>query len=53
MIFKQAIALGWDCPRASHHVLFRQWKEETLVFSLQTLGRIMRMPEQSITLSPV
>lgn len=46
MIFKQAIALGWDCPRAHILVLFRQWKEETLVFSLQTLGRIMRMPEQ-------
>ena len=46
MIFKQAIALGWDCPRAHIIVLFRQWKEETLVFSLQTLGRIMRMPEQ-------
>ena len=46
MIFKQAIALGWDCPRAHVLVLFRQWKEETLVFSLQTLGRIMRMPEQ-------
>ncbi|MBU4338158.1 DEAD/DEAH box helicase family protein [Patescibacteria group bacterium] len=46
MIFKQAIALGWDCPRAHIMVLFRQWKEETLVFSLQTLGRIMRMPEQ-------
>src|SRR3989338_4003020 len=45
MIFKQAIALGWDCPRAHILVLFRQWKEETLVFSLQTLGRIMRMPE--------
>lgn len=46
MIFKQAVALGWDCPRAHILVLFRQWKEETLVFSLQTLGRIMRMPEQ-------
>lgn len=46
MLFKQAIALGWDCPRAQILVLFRQWKEETLIFSLQTLGRIMRMPEQ-------
>lgn len=45
MLFKQAIALGWDCPRAHIMVLFRQWKEETLVFSLQTLGRVMRMPE--------
>lgn len=43
MIFKQAIALGWDCPRASILVLFRDW--QSIVFSIQTLGRIMRMPE--------
>jgi len=46
MIFKQAIALGWDCPRATILVLFRQWHEENITFSIQTLGRIMRMPEQ-------
>lgn len=46
MIFKQAIALGWDCPRAAILVLFRQWREENITFSIQTLGRIMRMPEQ-------
>lgn len=46
MIFKQAIALGWDCPRAAIIVLFRQWREENITFSIQTLGRIMRMPEQ-------
>lgn len=45
LIFKQAIALGWDCPRAAILVLFRQWKEVTMTFSIQTLGRIMRMPE--------
>ena len=43
MIFKQAIALGWDCPRASILVLFRDWR--SIVFSIQTIGRIMRMPE--------
>ncbi len=43
MIFKQAIALGWDCPRAHILVLFRNWRDNT--FSVQTLGRIMRMPE--------
>jgi type III restriction enzyme len=43
MIFKQAIALGWDCPRASILVLFRDWK--SITFSIQTLGRILRMPE--------
>lgn len=46
MIFKQAIAIGWDCPRAAILVLFRQWHEENITFSIQTLGRIMRMPEQ-------
>ena len=43
LIFKQAIALGWDCPRAQILVLFRQWHSP--VFSIQTVGRIMRMPE--------
>lgn len=43
MFFKQAIALGWDCPRASILVLFRDHK--SLSFSVQTVGRIMRMPE--------
>ena len=43
MVFKQAIALGWDCPRASILVLFRNWR--SIVFSIQTVGRIMRMPE--------
>lgn len=43
LIFKQAIALGWDCPRAQVLVLFRDWK--SLTFSVQTVGRIMRMPE--------
>ncbi len=46
MIFKQAISLGWDCPRATILVLFRQWREENITFSIQTLGRIMRMSEQ-------
>jgi len=43
LIFKQGIALGWDCPRAQILVLFREWK--SLTFSIQTIGRIMRMPE--------
>ncbi len=44
LLFKQAIALGWDCPRASILVIFRELKQET--FAVQTLGRILRMPEQ-------
>lgn len=43
LIFKQAIALGWDCPRAQILVLFREWSSP--VFSIQTIGRIMRVPE--------
>jgi len=43
LIFKQAIALGWDCPRASILVIFRESKSFT--FTIQTIGRIMRMPE--------
>ncbi len=46
MIFKQAIALGWDCPRAQILVLFRDHK--SLTFSIQTVGRIMRMPEPDL-----
>lgn len=43
MIFKTAPSLGWDCPRAQILVLFREWK--SIRFSIQTVGRIMRMPE--------
>jgi len=43
LIFKQAIALGWDCPRAQILVIFRESKSFT--FTIQTIGRIMRMPE--------
>lgn len=46
LIFKEAIALGWDCPRASILFLQREWKQERYSFNIQTLGRIMRMPEQ-------
>jgi len=43
LVFKQAIALGWDCPRAQILVIFRESKSFT--FTIQTVGRIMRMPE--------
>ena len=44
LIFKQAIDTGWDCPRAHVLVKFREVKSET--FEIQTVGRILRMPEQ-------
>jgi type III restriction enzyme len=43
LIFKQAIATGWDCPRAQILVMFREIK--SITFEIQTVGRIMRMPE--------
>ena len=43
LIFKQAIATGWDCPRASVLVMLRDIKSVT--FEIQTVGRILRMPE--------
>lgn len=43
LLFKQAVATGWDCPRAHVLVQFRETKSNT--FAIQTLGRIMRMPE--------
>lgn len=43
LLFKQAIALGWDCPRAAILVIFRELRSFT--FTIQTIGRIMRMPE--------
>ena len=44
LIFKQAIATGWDCPRAQILVMFREIGSVT--FEIQTVGRILRMPEQ-------
>lgn len=44
LVFKQAIDTGWDCPRAHILVKFRESHSET--FEIQTVGRILRMPEQ-------
>ena len=43
LIFKQAIALGWDCPRAHILAIFRDIK--SFAFEVQTIGRICRFPE--------
>lgn len=50
LLFKQAIALGWDCPRAAVLLIFR--KLESFTFTVQTVGRIMRMPEQKFYTEP-
>lgn len=44
LIFKQAIDTGWDCPRA--HILVKFRETHSVVFEIQTVGRILRMPEQ-------
>lgn len=43
LIFKQAASTGWDCPRASILVMFREIGNP--IFKTQVLGRIRRMPE--------
>jgi type III restriction enzyme len=51
LLFKQAIALGWDCPRAAVLLIFREIKQEH--FGIQTVGRILRMPEQKHYPNPI
>lgn len=43
VVMKQAVATGWDCPRAQILVKLRENMDET--FEIQTIGRIRRMPE--------
>jgi type III restriction enzyme len=43
LIFKEAVAVGWDCPRAQVLVMLRAIR--SLTFEIQTVGRILRMPE--------
>ena len=44
LLFKQAIATGWDCPRAKILVKLREGGNER--FNVQTVGRVRRMPER-------
>ena len=43
LLMKQAISTGWDCPRAKVLVKLREGMSED--FTIQTIGRIRRMPE--------
>jgi type III restriction enzyme len=43
LIFKEAVAIGWDCPRAQVLVMLRAIR--SLTFEIQTVGRILRTPE--------
>ncbi len=51
LIFKQAIAMGWDCPRAAVLLIYRKLSSES--FTIQTVGRIMRMPQQRFYNDPI
>lgn len=44
LLMKQAINVGWDCPRAKILVKLRENGNDTFV--VQTVGRIRRMPER-------
>ncbi|MCM1222456.1 MAG: DEAD/DEAH box helicase family protein, partial [Lachnospiraceae bacterium] len=44
LLMKQAVATGWDCPRAKILVKLREGGSED--FQIQTIGRIRRMPER-------
>lgn len=46
LIIKQAIATGWDAPRAKILVKIRENMGEE--FTIQTLGRIRRMPQPNV-----
>ncbi|MBU0278566.1 DEAD/DEAH box helicase family protein [Gemella sp. zg-1178] len=43
LLFKQALATGWDCPRTKILVKLRENMSDT--FEIQTLGRLRRMPK--------
>lgn len=43
LLMKQAISTGWDCPRAKILVKLREGMSGQ--FTVQTIGRIRRMPE--------
>ena len=44
LLFKSAVATGWDCTRA--HVLVKLRDVKSNSFEIQTVGRILRMPEK-------
>lgn len=43
LLMKQAIATGWDCPRAKILIKLREHMSED--FEIQTIGRLRRMPQ--------
>ena len=51
LLFKTAVATGWDCPRAHILVKFREGHSET--FEIQTIGRILRTAEAKKYENPI
>lgn len=51
LIFKQAIATGWDCPRSV--ILVRLRDVKSIVFDIQTIGRILRTTEKKFYGNPL
>lgn len=47
LVFKQAIATGWDCPRAQFMMIMRSIASSS--FKEQLIGRILRQPTGSAT----
>ena len=43
LVYKQALSMGWDCPRAQILVGFRHIK--SIIFSKQNIGRFLRTTE--------
>ena len=44
LLFKSAVATGWDCTRA--HILVKLRDVKSNSFEIQTVGRVLRMPEK-------
>jgi len=44
LIFKQSVALGWDCPRAQFLLMVRDPSKTSETFTPQLIGRIKRQP---------
>lgn len=48
LIFKQSVALGWDCPRAQFLLMVREPSKTSETFTPQLIGRIKRQPYGTI-----
>ncbi len=42
LVIKQALTVGWDCPRAQFLMLTRKVSEDSRIFTMQLVGRVCR-----------